>query len=95
MMYDLIIDDRALLEAADAYQYYEEAQPGLGDRFFKSLEQQIEYIRFNPKHFACVKGNIRQVLVPRFPYLIFYEHIAGKVAVYSVFHTSQDPAKKP
>ncbi len=93
--HDLIIDDRALLEATEAYQYYEDVQAGLGDRFSKNLEQQIDYIRFYPQHFACVRGSIRQALVPRFPYLIFYECLKDTVVIYSVFYARQNPVRKP
>jgi plasmid stabilization system protein ParE len=42
---------------------------------------------------AVVHETYRRALVRRFPYAIFYEHAGDVVTVYSVFHTSQDPAK--
>jgi plasmid stabilization system protein ParE len=40
-----------------------------------------------------IHENYRRGLVRRFPYAVFYEYAEGKVIVYCVFHTSQDPEK--
>lgn len=40
-----------------------------------------------------VHENYYRTLVRRFPCAVFYEHAAGVVTVYCVFHTSRDPAK--
>ena len=43
--------------------------------------------------YTVVHEAYRRALLRRFPYAIFYEHTGDLVPVYSVFHTSQNPAK--
>jgi len=43
--------------------------------------------------YAVVHESYHRALARRFPYAIFYEHTGDVVTIYSVFHTSQDPAK--
>ena len=94
MKYNVIFDDTALIEMQDAYNYYEEQQQGLGEPFKSELEKTIEYLQKNPKHFKRIKGEIRQALIHRFPYLVVYEIFDDTILVYAVFHTSRNPNKK-
>lgn len=94
MSYKLKVRRRAEDQIKAAYEYYENAQIGLGDRFLHNLDQQLQYIRHYPKHFPRLIGDIRQALVYRFPFQIVYEQIEDTVVVYSVFHTSQNPDRK-
>ena len=48
MAFDLEIRDAANLEIINAYLYYEEQQPGLGDRFINILERHFEKISIHP-----------------------------------------------
>jgi hypothetical protein len=38
MLYELVTSPAAFRETDNAYDYYENQSPGLGDRFLKSLE---------------------------------------------------------
>jgi hypothetical protein len=44
MPYQLIIREEAHLDANEAYTYYEEKSPGLGDRFLQELIQRYNEI---------------------------------------------------
>jgi len=94
MSYQLIIEERAIHEAQDAFDHYETEQAGLGVRFKNELEKAIDYLLVRPKHFQKIKKEIRQAFVPGFPYLIIYEIMGENIVVYAVFHTSRNPRKK-
>jgi len=96
MSYRIIIDDIAIHEAQDAFEYYESKQTGLGEKFKVELNNGIESLRTNPEHNRRIKSEIRQCLLGKFPYVVVYEILKDKknIIIYSVFHTSRNPGKK-
>jgi len=93
MAVELIIAPEAQQDLADAYSWYEERRPGLGEEFLGCVDACIEAICRMPDQHATVHEDYRRALVRRFPYCIFYECTGKMLYVYSVFHTSQDPQK--
>ena len=81
----------------DAYQWYEEKQKGLGERFLKAVRSKIEEIVLNPQAFGS-KGNkkFREAAVDYFPFLIVYKINKRKSELYisSIHHTQKHPRKK-
>lgn len=91
MSVELIIRPEAEADALQAFRWYNEQLPGLGQEFLAELESAIESIRANPE--ACRKLNreYRRVLTRRFPYAVFYAIHAQRVVVFAILHTAQDP----
>ena len=54
-MYALEIKEEAYYDIQDAYNYYENKQSGLGDRFIEELEEKINYLQLYPLHFRKLK----------------------------------------
>jgi len=94
MTYVLEVKDEANVEIIEAYLYYEEKRIGLGEEFLEHLDIYFDRITANPKHFPKKRKPYREAFIKRFPFLIIYEIIKGKVIVYSVFNTWQNPEKK-
>ncbi len=96
MSYTLIFNIDAENEFIAAYQWYEEQQKGLGDRFENETEKQFEKIKANPLIFHLSKGNFRESLIDHFPFTIVYVVNKKNKTVYisSVFHTSRNPKEK-
>jgi plasmid stabilization system protein ParE len=95
MSYKISIENKALKEAKDAYDYYEKKQKKLGERFNDSLNKSINLIRVNPKYYRKIRKEIRQILLDKFPFVIVFEIIEEDVIViYAVFHTSRNPKQK-
>ncbi|NGM61256.1 type II toxin-antitoxin system RelE/ParE family toxin [Sphingobacterium sp. SGG-5] len=94
MNYRLVILLQAQKEMADAVDWYEEQQIGLGERFIVFVEGFLRRIVQNPLHFPEKKTPFREAYVKDFPYLIIYRVYNDEVVVYSVFHTKQSPKKK-
>jgi len=80
-------------DVAEAYNWYEGCEPGLGEDFLRCIEACVQTIQRHPQLYPIAIDKFRRALVRRFPFEVFYE-VAGKsLIVYSVFHCSQDPQK--
>lgn len=93
MTAELIIAPEAQQDLDEAYGWYEDRRPGLGEEFLSCVEACIYTICRMPEVHAKVHDDYRRALVRRFPYAVFYEYADVKVVVYSIFHTSQNPQK--
>ena len=93
-MSKIILEDRAISEVQEAYDYYEKQQIGLGERFKSELDRCINYIQKHPQHFKKVKKEIREALIHKFPNLVVYELIAEDIVIYAVFHAHRNPKEK-
>ncbi len=90
---DLIIAPEAQQDVDEAFNWYEDHRSGLGEEFLNCVDACIHFICRTPKLSPKIHMEFRRALVRRFPYAIFYEYVGGKVFVYSIFHTSQNPQK--
>jgi hypothetical protein len=93
-MYQLVIKPKAIEMAKEAYEWYEEQQPGLGNLFLHELEGCYDKLESWPIIYNKIKKNYRQLFLHTFPYVIVFEIIKKEVVVYSIFHTSRNPRKK-
>jgi plasmid stabilization system protein ParE len=89
----LILLPEAVHDIAEAYGWYEDKQPGLGEDFLRCVDACLIAMSRNPKMYPVMYETYRRALIRRFPYAIFYEHYKSTITVYSVFHSSQDPQK--
>lgn len=94
-MYDITFRANVDFEVTEAYIYYEEQQPGLGERFFEELDACYDTIRMYPEHFKFLRIPLREFVVQKFPFVIIYEFNGEKIIVYSVFNTHRSPRRKP
>ena len=86
---------KAQLEILEAWEWYENKQDGLGDRFIKEVRRKIKYVQNNPLHYP-LKGNYREAQTDISPYLIIFKFDNAKniIFVVSVFHMTRHPNKK-
>jgi plasmid stabilization system protein ParE len=89
----VVLEPTAERELQEAMQWYEIRQSGLGIELAIEVDRCIERIRQNPQLYARIKNDYRRAPVDRFPYAIYYEHVADAVVIYAIFHASRDPAK--
>ena len=96
MPYTTIFLLKARKELLHAWEWYEDRQPGLGDRFTDELFNHIHEIEINPEQYNEKKPHYREIPINIFPYLIIYRINQRKkaVVVVSIFHTSRNPQKK-
>lgn len=83
----------AVLDETDAgYLWYEQRQVGLGDAFLDELEQVLAQIAVNPARYGFAAQDIREGLLPRFPYAVYYRVLPDRIRVLAVFHTARHPS---
>ena len=81
----------ATSEFRDAVAWYEGQRRGLGIEFVDEVERALNDIAEQPDRHAVVVGDVRESLVRRFPFCIYYRVRRGILVVLAVFHTSRDP----
>ena len=91
MIQRIIFKPQARFDVAEAYEWYEERDPGLGAEFMRAVDLAVHQIKRNPEMYPLVHKNVRPGLTRRFPYSIFYVVEDDLVYVVSVFHASKDP----
>ncbi len=76
-----------------AKKWYNQQKESLGEEFKIEVNKEIDYIGQSPEHYRLKYKELRQSLVPRFPYAIFYqvEEAHKRVVIFGVLHTSRDP----
>jgi plasmid stabilization system protein ParE len=94
--YSSILSTRAQKEIATSWEWYEERQQGLGDRFLESVLTRVREIEKTPNRYQTKYKSYKEVPIPTFPFIIIYK-VAKKqksIRIVSVFHTSKNPKKK-
>jgi plasmid stabilization system protein ParE len=91
-----IVSSRAQKEIVQSWEWYEERQQGLGDRFILEITRRIHLIKQNPYRYPTRFKTYKETPVPHFPFLIIYRINKKKksVRIVSVFHTSLSPKRK-
>jgi toxin ParE1/3/4 len=77
----------------ESYRFYERALAGLGDRFMAAVGETIQQIRATPERFPTTYRDLRQSLVPRFPFTVCYLSSELGVEVVAIFHASRAPGE--
>ena len=87
----------AYKDIIDAYEWYENRQQGLGDRFATAVEKKIKAITDSPLTNGR-KGNIdfREALIKTFPFIIVYKiyELKREIFISSIHHASKHPRRK-
>ena len=82
----------AEIEAADAIDWYETKEHGLGASFLDAIETTVEAIKNNPFAFPVVQGTaVRRALTQRFPYSIIFTNDEDALLIIAFFHSSRNP----
>jgi len=94
MPYTIDVRPLAIIEAAEAYDWYELQKEGLGLEFLEALEYFYSTLIRNPFTYSYYDKPIRQGLLKRFPYQVVYDVVDDKIIIITIFMAKQDPAKK-
>ena len=76
-----------------AKKWYHDKNPTLAEEFKIEVNKEIDYIGEYPEHYQRKYKELRQSLVTRFPYAIFYlvEEEQKRIIVFGVLHTRRNP----
>lgn len=76
----------------DAWNYYEEASPGLGDAFLDEFLAVICGIQQHPQRWALASKGQRMAQFKRFPYKLLYRVEPERIKVFVVRHQKRHPS---
>ena len=91
MSLELIVRPEAEADALEAFRWYNEQLPGLGQEFLGELERVMGSIQQNPQIHSKVHRELRRALVRRFPYGVFYSISSDRIVIVAILHTARDP----
>ena len=76
-----------------AKKWYSEEREELGEEFKAEVNKEIDYIGEYPEHYQRKYKELRQSLVTRFPYAIFYlvEESKKRIVIFGILHTRRNP----
>lgn len=76
-----------------AKKWYDDKSEKLAREFKLEVDKEITYIGENPEHYQRKYKELRQSLVTRFPYAIFYlvEEKQKRIVIFGVLHTRRNP----
>lgn len=96
MIFEVVIEPRAILDIQEAINYYESKQENLGEHFYQVINEHIEILTQNP-FFQVRYKDYHGLPVKNFPFIIFYfiDEKLKIVNIISVFNTSMNPSKYP
>lgn len=96
MVFKIVISALAEYEIEEAIEFYESRSKGLGKQFLEYFKGYLKILKANPELFSIKKPPFyRELPLKKFPFVIIYEIFQNEVVIYSVFHTSRNPIKKP
>lgn len=80
----------ALRDIEQAFNWYEDKQEGLGDRFIADVRETARRIEANPKGYAPAIGEARKALLRKFPYAMYFKVNADGSLVIACLHSRRD-----
>jgi len=86
------IHELAAKEFNEAVEWYELQSKGLGKQFKKSVIEQINKIKKNPKWYLIEDDNIYKAYIPKFPYKILFSINKNKnIIIWAIAHMHRKP----
>ena len=84
---------RAKGHLSSARKWYEDQEPGLGERFLQAVSERLAMIADHPEAFPLYGGRTRRAPVAVFPYLVFYLVRERTIDVIAVLHEKRKPRR--
>ncbi len=82
----------ARFEFDEAADWYEARRTGQGVAFTNAVRKVLVGLGSQPDLHPLVHGDVREALVARYPYAVYYRVGPTEVIVLAIFHTSRDPS---
>jgi toxin ParE1/3/4 len=71
-------------EIDDAHDWYEQRQAGLGSDFLDEVQRVLAEITANPARYGFADANVREGLLSRFRYAVYYRVLTDRIRVLAV-----------
>lgn len=82
---------QARAEIADAFDWYLARSSEASTAFLAELDTAMQKIADAPEQFPVIRGRLRRVLLPRFPYAVYFKSYATGISVVGVIHGRRHP----
>ena len=91
-LYKIRIEERAILDIQQGFDYYEDQQAGLGIRFNQSVFHSFDTLQKNP-FYQVRYDTFRCLPIKKFSFMIHYEVDEANevIIVYAVINTYRNP----
>ena len=95
MTFRVVIEGEAEVEFAEAVAFYDEREPGLGQRFARAVRDVFREVCQDPERFRPASRLTRKAKVFGWPYSVYFaiKPQAGQVVITTVWHGARNPAE--
>jgi plasmid stabilization system protein ParE len=93
MIRRLVFRLQARSDIAEAMAWYETQGKGLGADFLRAVEVSTAAIEHNPYQYQKARGEVRRVVLRRFPYSLIYVPSDDEIVVLACVHGRRNPAR--
>jgi len=73
MVANPIFAPEAEQDISQAYNWYEDRRPGLGEEFLSCVDAAVQAVCRRPEMYPFIYRSFRRIIVRRFPYSILYK----------------------
>jgi plasmid stabilization system protein ParE len=87
----LAFTGRATTDITDAFEWYSRQRSGLGEEFRAALSRAFDLIKLMPEAGPLVHGDLRRLLLRKFPFAIYYRVGTQRVEVRACLHQRGHP----
>jgi len=91
VMVRLVLFAAAEADLAAGADWYDSQAPGLGDSFLGQIEDSLAQLPDFPERHQIAFGDVRRLVLPRFPYLIAYRFRPSLIEVIGIVPCRADP----
>ena len=91
MPYPIVFTPLAKEDVREARDWYDNTSRDVGTAFVTDVLNATNRIASNPLHYAKTYGEVRQMLVKRFTYVIYFRLHHERVEILAVLHAHRDP----
>lgn len=94
MLYKIKQTARAEEDAWKAAAWYEEQEPGLGDRFLLALKKTVVRLATGAGLYSRRRAGLRRLAVQRFPSYGIFDRVKGdEVQIAAIMHRARHPRR--
>src|SRR5262249_40771744 len=78
-------------DVEEAYRWYEGQRVGLGETFRHAIDLAVAAVESNPAAYPVLHRGTRRILLPRFPYGLYYRDVGESIVVVACIHGKRHP----
>ena len=87
----VVIRKGAKQDIKAARAWYDAQRPGLGTEFLDAVAHAVGRMAAGPLRYPIVEANAHRLIMPRFPYSIYFRLRDDEVRIIAVLHQHRDP----